>query len=175
MTVLMGLNLRPFLTSIGPVLDFVRVDTGIGFRAAGALTTLPFILMGTLAFFGMALVMYLGERRAVAGALVLLTLVCASRAWAGSATSLIVSLVVCLDHLPGSQAAGALAAFMQGIGFLIVASGPLLIGWLRDNGGSFTTGWDVHLALTVMLMALTAVFSPDSYKRSMAGVVKGSG
>ena len=49
--VLAGLNLRPFLTAFGPVLDVVRADTGLG-RAAALLTTLPFVLMGVVAGVG---------------------------------------------------------------------------------------------------------------------------
>jgi CP family cyanate transporter-like MFS transporter len=80
------------------------------------------------------------------------------------------SLIVTLDHLPHAQHAGALAAFVQGIGFLIVATGPWLIGWLREAGGSFATAWSMHLAVIVAMGALTAVFSPASYRRNMEGV-----
>ena len=34
------------------------------------------------------------------------------------------SLIVTLDHLPDARLAGALAAFVQGIGFLTVAAAP---------------------------------------------------
>jgi len=77
------------------------------------------------------------------------------------------SLILTLDHLPDAQRAGTLAAFVQGIGFLIVAAGPWLIGWLRDAGGSFATAWLMHLAVVVAMAALTAVFSPASYSHSM--------
>ncbi|RXZ43424.1 cyanate transporter [Crenobacter cavernae] len=376
--VLMGLNLRPFLTSVGPVLEMVRADTGLDFRAAAVLTTLPFVLMGVLAFVGVGIARRFGEKRALAGALLLLAAACASRAWVGGAAGLIagagvagagvaaiqalmpgvakrwfpervtlamglysaalvgggalgalaspwlashggwrlglsvwspmalfalvlwlirapvsvggpvpvsvmrffrnrrawqlaayfglansgysslvawlpsfyrqeglslqasgnllawmalfqataafalpmlarksadrrgalwlamalqgagfaglafvpdaapwlwvalagfglggffsLSLIVSLDHLPGAQGAGALAAFVQGAGFLIAASGPWLIGWLRDTGGSFTTGWTIHLGVVAAMAALTYVFSPASYRRSMEGV-----
>ncbi|WP_179404627.1 cyanate transporter [Burkholderia guangdongensis] len=77
------------------------------------------------------------------------------------------SLIVTLDHLPNPHDAGALAAFVQGIGFPIAAAGPWLIGWLRDAGGSFTTGWLLHLAVALAMAGLTAAFSPASYRRSM--------
>ena len=78
--VLLGLNLRPFLTSVGPVLDLVRGDIGLDFRAAAMLTTLPFVLMGLMAFIGIGLARRFGERQALTGALLLLMLGCASRA-----------------------------------------------------------------------------------------------
>lgn len=380
MLMLVGLNLRPFLTSIGPVLDLVRHDTGLAFRSAALLTTLPFVLMGVIAWFGFGLAGRFGERRALAVSLLLLVAGCALRGWTGSATSLIVSagiagtgvaliqalmpgvtkhwfpgrvplamglysaslvgggaigaaaspwlaahagwhfalaiwavpalcvlvlwltkaprdtaavtdqppsvarfarnprawqlaayfglansgfsslvtwlpsfyrqlgtssqasgnllawmavcqataafvmpmlarrsddrrhvlwltmglqsvgfaglamlpgfspllwvacaglglggffslsLIVTLDHLHDARHAGALAAFVQGVGFLIAACGPWLVGSLRDAGASFTTAWLMHLAIVFLMAGLTAVFSPASYQRSMKGM-----
>ncbi|MFM0501744.1 cyanate transporter [Paraburkholderia caffeinilytica] len=377
---LMGLNLRPFLTSVGPVLDIVRNDIGLGFRAAAMLTTLPFVLMGVVAGVGVGLARRFGEKTTLTAALLLLAAGCASRIWASDSASLItgagiagagvaviqalmpglakrwfpervplamglysaalvgggafgavaspwlaahggwhlalalwavpalgtlalwltsaphgaapigaaripltrffgnlrawqlaayfglansgysslvawlpsfyrqigmspqtsgnllagmavfqatgalampmlarhaqdrrcalwltltlqaagfagfavlpalapwlwvacaglglggffsLSLIVTLDHLTDAQRAGALAAFVQGVGFLIVATGPWLVGWLRDAGGSFATAWSMHLAVIVAMGALTAVFSPASYRRSMERV-----
>lgn len=376
--VLVGLNLRPFLTSFGPVLDVVRADTGLGFRAAAMLTTLPFVLMGVVAGIGVGLARRIGERRALAAALLLIAAGCASRLWAAHSASLIasaaiagagvavvqalmpglakrwfadrlplamglysaalvgggsfgavaspwlaahagwhpalavwavpalgtlawwraraprdeaphaaasapvadflrnsrawqlaiffglvnsgyssvvawlpsfyrdtgmsaqasgnllawmaafqaagallmpmlakrtadrrntlwltlalqaagfagfaalptlapgawvasaglglggffsMSLIVTLDHLHDARRAGALAAFVQGIGFVIVAASPWLIGWLRDTGGSFVTAWSAHLVVIAAMAALNATFSPASYRRSMA-------
>ncbi|MGF6899024.1 cyanate transporter [Paraburkholderia sp. GAS348] len=380
LVVLVGLNLRPFLTSVGPVLEIVRNDTGLGFRAAAMLTTLPFVLMGVVAGAGVGLARRFGEKPALTAALLLLAAGCTSRLWASSSASLItgagiagagvaviqalmpglakrwfpdrvplamglysaalvgggafgavaspwlaahggwhlalavwavpalgtlalwftsappgaapsgaarvpiagffgnlrawqlavyfglansgyssvvawlpsfyrqigmssqasgnllawmavfqaagalvmpmlvrravdkrgalwltlalqaagfagfalvpalapwllvacagvglggffsLSLIVTLDHLPDAQRAGALAAFVQGVGFLIVAAGPWLIGWLRDVGGSFATAWTMHLAVVLAMGALTAAFSPASYRRSMERV-----
>lgn len=377
--VLLGLNLRPFLTSVGPVLDLVRADIGLDFRAAAMLTTLPFVLMGLIAFIGISVARRFGEKRALAGALLLLMLGCASRAvvkdgsqliigagiagtgvaviqalipgvakrwfperiamvmglysaalvgggalgslastwlhayggwrlglsvWALPALAVLLlwlvcaprtapiaaggpapvltasffknrrawqlaayfgltnsgysslvawlpsfyqqqnmslqasgnllawlamfqataafampmlarrsidrraalwltialqvagfagfalapnaapwlwvalagfglggffslSLIVSLDHLPGAQAAGTLAAFVQGIGFVLASTAPWLIGWLRDSGGSFTTGWWLHIGVLAAMAVLTFTFSPASYRRSM--------
>jgi CP family cyanate transporter-like MFS transporter len=378
---LVGLNLRPFLTSVGPVLDIVRRDIALPFRAAAMLTTLPFVLMGVVAFASFGLARRIGETRAIAIALALLAAGCALRGWASDGASLIVSaaiagsgvatiqalmpgvakrwfpdrvplsmglysaalvgggalgavsspwlaghagwhialaiwavpavgvlalwlaiaprgataspasagtappsvagffrnlrawqlaayfglansgysslvawlpsfyrqtgmglqqsgnllawmamfqalaaflmpmlargsddrrpvlwltltlqavgfagfatlptlapwlwvacaglglggffslsLIVTLDHLPDPRGAGALAAFVQGAGFPIAAAGPWLIGWLRDAGGSFSTAWFLHLAVAIAMAALTAAFSPASYRRSI--------
>ncbi|MCG5072678.1 cyanate transporter [Paraburkholderia tagetis] len=380
MLVLVGLNLRPFLTSVGPVLDLLRHDTGLTFRSAALLTTLPFLLMGVIGWFGFGLAGRFGERRSLAFALSLLALGCALRGWVSSGTSLIVSagiagtgvaaiqalmpgitkhwfphrvpvamglysaslvgggaigavaspwlaahagwhfalaiwavpafgmlalwlaraphdtaavagkppsvarfvrnrrawelaiffgltnsgfsslvtwlpsfyrqlgtspqasgnllawmalcqatsafvmpmlarrsddrrqilwltmglqglgfaglaivpgfspslwvacagfglggffslsLIVTLDHLHDARHAGALAAFVQGVGFLVAAGGPWLVGWLRDAGASFTTAWLMHLAIVFMMAGLTAVFAPTSYRSSMKGM-----
>ncbi|WP_269508420.1 cyanate transporter [Burkholderia sp. IMCC1007] len=378
--VLAGLNLRPFLTAFGPVLDLVRADTGLGFRAAALLTTLPFVLMGVVAGFGVGLARRIGEQRALTGALALIAAGCIARLWTGSSAGLIVtaiaagagvaviqslapglakrwfadrlplamglysaalvgggafgavaspwlaahggwhlslsvwavpalvtltlwrakaphdsahaaavaapvaafaqiprawqlalffglsnsgyasvvawlpafyrsvgmsaqasgnllawmavfqaagalampmlakrahdrrpvlwltlalqaagfvgfatmpalspgvwvasvgvglggffsmSLIVTLDHLPDARLAGALAAFVQGIGFLTVASSPWLIGWLRDAGGGFAIAWWVHIGVIAAMAALNATFSPAGYRRSMARI-----
>ncbi len=47
------------------------------------------------------------------------------------------SLTLTLDHLHEPRAAGSLAAFVQGIGFIITGIVPYLTGWLRDATGSF--------------------------------------
>ncbi|UTW10440.1 cyanate transporter [Marinobacterium rhizophilum] len=77
-------------------------------------------------------------------------------------------LIVSLDHLPGARAAGALAAFVQGIGFLITAAGPWLVGALRDGGGDFVDAWWLHGAIALCMLLLSVRFNPAGYGRSMA-------
>jgi CP family cyanate transporter-like MFS transporter len=76
-------------------------------------------------------------------------------------------LIVSLDHLPGARAAGALAAFVQGIGFLITAIGPWLAGALRDGGGDFVDAWWLHGAIALCMLLLSARFNPAGYANSM--------
>ncbi|WP_176040379.1 cyanate transporter [Burkholderia stabilis] len=378
--VLAGLNLRPFLTAFGPVLDVVRADTGLGFRAAALLTTLPFVLMGVVAGVGVGLARRFGEQRALSAALTLIAIGCTARLWTHGSTGLIataivagagvavvqalvpglakrwfidrlplvmglysaalvgggafgavaapwlaahggwhlalavwavpafvtlalwrakaprdavhastasapisaflriprawqlalffglsnsgyaslvawlpafyrsvgmspqasgnllawmalfqatgalampmlakrspdrrtvlwltlalqaagfagfatlpafapwlwvasvglglggffsMSLIVTLDHLPDARLAGALAAFVQGVGFLTVAASPWLIGWLRDAGGGFAIAWWMHIGVIAAMAALNAAFSPAGYRRSMARI-----
>lgn len=76
-------------------------------------------------------------------------------------------LIVSLDHLPGARAAGALAAFVQGIGFLITAVGPWLVGALRDGGGDFGDAWWLHGAIALCMLLLSVRFNPAAYARCM--------
>lgn len=50
------------------------------------------------------------------------------------------SLTLTLDHLPDARAAGYLAAFVQGTGFIITGLIPYLVGWLRDVTGGGAGG-----------------------------------
>ncbi|MFB4204686.1 CynX/NimT family MFS transporter [Arhodomonas sp. KWT2] len=62
---LVGLNLRPIMAAIGPVLARIQHDTGIGDTAAGLLTALPVLAMGLFAFMGGTLQRILGVERTV--------------------------------------------------------------------------------------------------------------
>lgn len=43
---LVGLNLRPFMTSIGPVVNRIKADMGLGLQGIALLTLVPMLLMG---------------------------------------------------------------------------------------------------------------------------------
>ncbi|MRE82382.1 MFS transporter, partial [Citrobacter braakii] len=44
--ILVGINLRPFLTGPGPVIDNIIASTGMSYSQVSLLTLLPMILMG---------------------------------------------------------------------------------------------------------------------------------
>ena len=46
---LVGINLRPALATVAPLLDTIRAETGISLAAAGALSTLPVLCFGLFA------------------------------------------------------------------------------------------------------------------------------
>lgn len=71
---LVGLNLRPFMTGIGPLAADIGAATGLDLKGLALLTLVPMLLMGILAFGGPWLQSRIGARRAVIGALVLLAL-----------------------------------------------------------------------------------------------------
>lgn len=74
------------------------------------------------------------------------------------------SLILTLDHRRDPRAAGQLAAFVQGVGFLLNAVSPWLTGWLRQVTGDFTSAWWVLVAGAVAMLLLTRIFSPSSYQ-----------
>lgn len=78
------------------------------------------------------------------------------------------SLTLTLDHLPDPGAAGRLAAFVQGIGFIVTGIVPYVTGALRDSTGSFQASWILLAVSVVMMLGVTLRFSPQGYARAMA-------
>ncbi|MBG8561150.1 MULTISPECIES: cyanate transporter [Pseudomonas] len=77
------------------------------------------------------------------------------------------SLTLTLEHLKAPASAGALAAFVQGVGFIITGIVPYVTGWLRDVSGDFQASW-LLLSVTVLLMLLvTWRFAPSGYAQAM--------
>ena len=70
---LIALNLRPFITGIGPLAADIGRQTGLDLKDMALLTLVPMLLMGVFAFAGPFLQSRVGERRSVIAALVLLT------------------------------------------------------------------------------------------------------
>ncbi|MFC5695888.1 CynX/NimT family MFS transporter [Pseudomonas sp. GCM10022186] len=74
------------------------------------------------------------------------------------------SLILTLDHRRDPREAGQLAAFVQGVGFLINAVSPWLSGWLRELTGGFISAWLVLLVGVLLMLGVTRLFSPASYR-----------
>lgn len=64
--VLIGINMRPLLTSIGPLLPQLRHATGMSFTLVSLLTALPVIAMGVLALAGGWVNRHVSENRSIA-------------------------------------------------------------------------------------------------------------
>ncbi|MBD8494167.1 cyanate transporter [Pseudomonas syringae] len=77
------------------------------------------------------------------------------------------SLIVSMDHLDEPQRAGALTAFVQGIGYLIASLSPLLAGVLRDQLGSFSAAWWSLLMLVAIMLLMVVRFDPRTYARHL--------
>jgi MFS transporter, CP family, cyanate transporter len=82
--VLTALNLRTAVTSVGPLLAEVQAGTGLSSELAGVLTTLPVACFALVGWYAPALAARLGEHRAVAAALGLMTVGLAGRAAVGA-------------------------------------------------------------------------------------------
>jgi CP family cyanate transporter-like MFS transporter len=75
------------------------------------------------------------------------------------------TLILTLDHARQATQAGVLAAFVQGVGYMIAGAMPLLAGVLRDRLGNFDAAWIAMLAILLAALPLVMRFSPASARR----------
>lgn len=87
---------------------------------------------------------------------------------AGLGGSFALAIVTALDHLPRPEQAGALAALMQGGGFLLAAAGPYAMALLHGWTGGFSAGWMLHFGCVLITALLYLRFNPRSYPEAMA-------
>ncbi|WP_240975573.1 cyanate transporter [Paraburkholderia aromaticivorans] len=92
--VVIGINLRPLLTSISPLMTTIRDATGLSFYGASLLTSLPVVAMGIGAFGAGALTRTIGETRGVALGLLAIALACAARWTASSGAALLATALL---------------------------------------------------------------------------------
>ncbi|MBU9677133.1 MFS transporter [Burkholderia multivorans] len=153
--VLVGLNLRPALAAVGPLLDIIQRATGIGDGAASLLTTIPILLMGLGALGARPLQRLTGIAGGVWLGVVLIGLACASRVaaqhpWLLLASACCAGLGIAMVQalLPGfvkahfaTRIGGAMGVYSTSImGGAVLASvaAPLVAarwGWLAALAG----------------------------------------
>ncbi|OAN62455.1 MFS transporter [Balneola sp. EhC07] len=79
--ILIGFNLRPALSGVGPLIAMIRVSTGLSNSMLGLLTTLPLVAFGILSTLTPLFTRRFGIEKTLSGALLLLTLGIALRAF----------------------------------------------------------------------------------------------
>ena len=92
--VVLGLNLRPILSSVSPLLMDIRADTGMSFQSSAWLTSLPVICMGLVALLGVRVQARVGERYGVALGLTLILGACLWRFYGAHAPSLLATALL---------------------------------------------------------------------------------
>ncbi|WP_020621214.1 CynX/NimT family MFS transporter [Paenibacillus daejeonensis] len=142
--ILASLNMRPVITSVPPLLGEFQTELGMSGLAVSLLTSLPVLCMGVFAPLAVTLGRRLGVERAILGAMVLIGVSTAIRAFAGSSTLLI------------------LTAFLSGVGIGI--AGPLLSGFIRQRFANGSLLISVYSASLVLGAALAAAFSVPLYE-----------
>jgi CP family cyanate transporter-like MFS transporter len=104
---LIGMNLRPAISSVAPVLEAIRNGIGLSSSGAGLLTTLPVLCFGVFAPLAPRLVRWLSEDRAIMAGLLALAVGIGARIFFGSpgmfAGTLVagISIGVIMVLLPG--------------------------------------------------------------------------
>lgn len=151
--VAIGLNLRPLLTSISPLMATIRAATGLSFSGASLLTSLPVVAMGFGAFGAGWLARRLGETRGVALGLIAIAAACGARAVASNGLALMVTALGAGAGVAAIQALlpavmkqrfaqrvplamGLFSASIMGGGGL----GASLSPWIAQLGGSWHAG-----------------------------------
>ncbi|KAA5604810.1 CynX/NimT family MFS transporter [Roseospira marina] len=142
---LVGLNLRPTMAAIGPMLDAIQRDTGLTDAGASLLTTLPITLMGVCLLATGKVKALLGERQGIALGLGLILLSNVLRWDMPSATLLLVTatlggigiaivqalLPIVIRHRAGPRTAAVMALYTTGImggAFLSGTASPWIAG-----------------------------------------------
>jgi CP family cyanate transporter-like MFS transporter len=77
------------------------------------------------------------------------------------------SLTLTLEHLRTPGEAGSLAAFVQGVGFIITGIVPYITGWLRDVSGDFQASWTLLTCTVLAMLLVTARFAPAGYAQAI--------
>ena len=176
---LIGFNLRPFITSIGPLAGSIQAHTGLGLQGMAMLTLVPMLLMGGVAFIGPALQSAFGARRSVIAALLVICCGCALRllsisGWSLVATAALIGLGVAVIQaiFPGiikrdfarhvGPMMGLYSAMLMGGGALGAVTAPAV----SSSTGLWTVGlaWFALPAAAALLLAWS--FLPVDTDRS---------
>jgi CP family cyanate transporter-like MFS transporter len=165
--VLIALDLRPGLVSIGPILPAIRSEFGLSHTMAALLTSIPDLLLGLLALPTPWLAQRFGRDRTIIAALMLLGVAMVARAAAPDTAAL---LLATAGVGAGIAVAGALigafikasfptkAAFVMGIYATSLSIGSTLSAALtgpamRLSGGSWRIAAGVWALLSITAIA----------------------
>ncbi|HGO6122842.1 MFS transporter [Burkholderia cepacia] len=169
--VLVGLNLRPALAAVGPLLDMIQRATGIGDGAASLLTTIPILLMGLGALSARRLQRVTGIAGGVWLGVALIGLACASRvdaqhAWLllASACCAGVGIAMVQALLPGfvkahfaTRIGGAMGVYSTSImGGAVLASVVAPFAAARWGWLAALAGWALPAAVAALAWPLAS-------------------
>ncbi|WP_232071626.1 cyanate transporter [Paraburkholderia pallida] len=180
--VAIGLNLRPLLTSISPLMATIRQATGLSFYGASLLTSLPVVAMGLGAFGTGLLARRLGETRGVALGLVAIAAACGARAFASTGGALMLTATAAGAGVAAIQALlpavmkqrfahrvplamGLFSASIMGGGGLGASLSPLA----ARLGGSWHAGLAVWAVPALAALALWIWLSRGAQQGAQAG------
>jgi len=165
--ILVGLNLRPSMAAVGPLLSAIRGDIPLSFSVASLLTMLPVMAMGLAMFFGIGISQRLGEQRTVLLSLLIIGLATVSRLFIESAAELIASAVLAgigialiqalMPALIKSRFADNVALCM-GLYVTSIMGGAALAASLAPLVMVQTGSWRSGLAFWAILALLAIVF-----------------
>ncbi|MEW1912019.1 MFS transporter [Kitasatospora sp. NPDC085895] len=180
---LAAVNLRPVVTSLGPLLDDVRADLGMSAGVAGLLTAVPSLCFALFGLAAPALARRIGPIAVVAAGMGAITLGVLARSYAGGTAVFLLLTAVALagvavsnvllpvvvkrwfPHRVGPMIGLYSMALSVGTSLAAAATVPLT----AEMGGSWRAGlgiWSLLAAAALVLWAVVALLRRD---RSGAG------
>ncbi|MBC2770530.1 cyanate transporter [Pusillimonas minor] len=171
--VLIGLNLRPFITGVGPLAADISQATGLDLKGISLLTLVPMLLMGVFAFAGPVLQARIGGRLSMMAALGLLVVgsflrLFTTNGWqlVGTAALLGLGAAVVQAVLPGvvkrqlpqhvGVVMGLYSAMLMGGGALGAQVSP----WVAAVSGTWHIGLAWMALPAALALALVARYLP---------------
>ncbi|WP_189532294.1 cyanate transporter [Paludibacterium paludis] len=161
--ILAGLNLRPAMAAIGPLLDSIRHTIPLSYSLLSLLTLLPVLAMGLAMNTGSRLAARYGEHRTVAASLTLIGVSNLARLWAGGPLPLILTAIsagagiaVVQAVLPGivKRHFPEKVALPMGLYVTAIMSGAALAAALSPAAERLAGSWQGALASWSALAAL---------------------
>lgn len=164
--VLVGLNLRPALASVPPLLEVIRADLAVSYAAISLLTTIPVFCMGLFALLAPLISRRVGRERGLLWSLIVITVATAARVSGHSAlvlfgSTVLVGVGIALaqaflpaivgDYFPDRP------AFATGLYSAAMAGGATLASGLTVPLETAVGSWTLALALWAGLAAVAAV------------------
>jgi CP family cyanate transporter-like MFS transporter len=178
---LVGLNLRPAMSSVAPLLNRLQENAGLSAPAAGLLTTLPVLFLGLTAPLAPIIGRRLGSERALSSALLLLAsgllirvlplpgMLYVGTAMAGSAIGLAGTLLPALvkRELPQN------ADLLTGLYTMALCMGGALGAGLSVPLMQWLGGWQASLVSWALLALATLIvwvrYAPTPYSSKAIG------
>lgn len=164
--VLLALNLRPVAGSVGPVLDDLRADLGLGAGGAGLLTSLPVLAFASVGALAPRLAARVGRHRLTALALLVVALGALLRATVDTAPAFLAWSFVALggmaaanvvlpslvkQHFP-DRVGPLTAVYSTGLAIGVTAAAALTVPVADTAGGA--DGWREGLGIWGLLALL---------------------
>lgn len=173
--IVIGLNLRPFVTSVGPLAQQISEATGMSMTALSVMTFLPMFLMGVLGFAAPRLQRTLGARGVVMGGMLLLAMGLALRGVAREQALLLASALICGLGVAAVQAIfpGILKArfphrvpAMTGLYSAALMGGGALGAYLAPRVATMAGSWQLSLAFFAPLALVGALLAAMMIRKS---------
>ncbi|MFW7523647.1 cyanate transporter [Vibrio ostreicida] len=172
--ILIGLNLRPSMAAIGPVLSSIRAEIPLSFTMISLLTMLPVFAMGVAMFVGIRLGNKVGEHRLITYSLLLISMATAYRYHAQDSAGLLITAIVAgigialtqalIPKIIKSRFANSIELFM-GVYVTAIMGGAALSASASPYLVEFTGNWRFALSIWggLAVIAIISWFSVRAY------------